>query len=234
MPLRVDSVGRQRGLHGGEAMEDLKTLIPLATFLLGVVVTLVIKSYDRRREVIRENVEALCGLSEEWYNRIQTLGRMVVVADDRKAVEEALATYLHGALYLSRFRRSIAILERSKKCEKFLDEARAFLSTLAEVNQLQLIGYFMPERERFFDQMQCMQLTVIEDKRRGASPQLRRLLLRARGEPYSAAWTVEEAEEPLGDRGEEIAGFEVSNPKALATLYARVQSIHLEAAKLLT
>jgi hypothetical protein len=213
-------------------MEDFKTLIPLATFLLGVVVTLILKSHDRRREVIRDNVEALCGLSEDWYNRIQTLGRMVVVAADKKAVEEALLTYLHGSLYLSRFRRSIAILERNKACEAFLDEARAFLSTLAEVNQVHLKGYFIPQKERFFDQMQCMQLTVIEEKRRPASPQFRRLLLRAKGAPYSAAWIVEDTEESSPSR-EEVAGFEVSSPKALATLYARVQSIHLEAAKLL-
>lgn len=215
-------------------MEDLKTLIPLATFLLGVVVTLALKSYDRRREVLRENVEVLCGLSEDWYNRIQALGRMVLVADDRKAVEDALKTNLQGSLYLSRFRRSIAILERNKKCEAFVDEARAFLSTLAEVNQVRLTGYFMPQRERLFSQMQCMQMTVVEEKKRPASPQLRRLLLKARGEPYSAAWIVEEAEaEGVPANLEEVSGFDVSNPNALATLYARVQSMHLEAAKLL-
>jgi hypothetical protein len=210
-------------------MEAIKTLIPLATFLLGIVTTLAFKYYDRRREVICENVHALCGLAEDWYNRIQTLGRTVSVSLDKEVIEEALVNYLHGSLFLPRFRRSIALLERHRKCEPFLEEAKSFLSLLTQVEQVQLNAYLLPWRERYFDVMGCMRPTIFEVGHSGEKP-VRRLLLLPNKTLAVPLWRS------ASDGGmvdvEAVSGFDATDPAALATLYARVQRMHVEAANL--
>jgi hypothetical protein len=213
-------------------MEVIKTIIPLATFLLGVLATLAFKYHDRRRDILCENVHTLCGLAEEWYNRVQSLGRTVSASLDREVVEEALVNYLQGSLFLPRFRRSMTLLERFKKCEPFLEEARAFLSVLTQVEQVQLNTYLLPWRERYFNVMGCMTPTIVEGVRSAGKPVRRLLLLpdKSKSQLSTPIWRTADQDNMVDV--EAVSGFDATDPIALANLYARVQKMHVEAANL--
>jgi hypothetical protein len=215
-------------------MEIIKSLVPLATFLLGVLATFAFKYYDRRREVVCENVRTLCELAEDWYNRVQTLGRLVFNSLDGKAAEEALMTYSHGSLFLPRFRRSIMVLEKHKKCEAFLDEARAFLSLLTATEEVQLTSHSLLQGRKYFpfEVMHCGRPSIFEDLTEKGK---RRIVLSSEfGLPTRASrvlgWMGQATDFPSK---EARLNFEATNSAALTRLYARVQKLHLEAAKLL-
>src|SRR5689334_4139489 len=87
-----------------------KVVIPVATFVVGVVATLIIQAWTRRRASFRESARCLADLTADWYNQIDQLRGQ---AEDLSArdFDRQLDLYLRNRLVLPKVLYHLMVLK---------------------------------------------------------------------------------------------------------------------------
>lgn len=115
-------------------MEILKLLFPLATFLLGSVLTLYMSRRNYGKSVQSSNVTSVCELSQAWYDEVFGLWSLIVDKNGESGHDDrefpAFSRYYFANQYLVKYRRSIETLRHFPRCDRFVLMAESFLESL--------------------------------------------------------------------------------------------------------
>lgn len=77
-----------------------KVVLPLITFALGVVITLVTKRVERARAERHEHLKAMAKLANDWYNQLHELSARATLQPEHSDTERAVYSYVHNRLIL--------------------------------------------------------------------------------------------------------------------------------------
>jgi hypothetical protein len=108
-----------------------KILIPIATFVLGIIATLIAKRAEIRRSSEQEHVKSLVGLTNDWYNQIHELSVNAIYNSEDEATKRAIYFYVNNRLILPKMLLHIEYLRHSKHYSEIVAEAERFLSVIA-------------------------------------------------------------------------------------------------------
>ncbi len=101
--------------------------VPLLTFVLGVVVTLIVNKYEQRRAIRRQQAEEVSKLINDWYNQLHDIS-----VNMRRGLSENERTnlihfYVHNRLVLPKVLFSLEVLKKHKDCNVLVNEVERFL-----------------------------------------------------------------------------------------------------------
>jgi hypothetical protein len=114
--------------------ETLKIVIPIATFILGSVLTWSLKSLEQRRTVVRESVASLRRLVNEWYNQLHELfGHESGLYNE--ALFEAFTRYLNNRIVLPELLMHLEVIRQRDKCTKLVEQVENFLEIVTNYSK---------------------------------------------------------------------------------------------------
>lgn len=117
-----------------------KVLIPTATFVLGVVVTLVTKRIEKRRSEIKERVTAIARLVNGWYNQLHQLSVDAATGKGEPATAKAIYFYLHNRLILPELLLQLDLLRAQRTAPALVEAVGEFLSLVTTFDGTESVG----------------------------------------------------------------------------------------------
>ena len=107
-------------------------VLPVGTFVLGVLVTVTLQWYERRNNVLREHVGEVATLTNAWYNQLYEIRVAAHRTQDKGEVERLLDFYLQNRLVLPKLIMSLGVLKRSGAAEDLVAEVELFLTAVTD------------------------------------------------------------------------------------------------------
>jgi hypothetical protein len=111
--------------------EAFKIITPVATFILGSILTLAAKAVEQRRETVRTAAREAMRLTKEWYVQIHAL----LLADPSSQLSSTISTgvydYVHNRLILPDFLFHLSILSRHRKAARLTEALEGFLAQVS-------------------------------------------------------------------------------------------------------
>lgn len=144
-------------------MEIIKLLLPLITFVLGILATLYVKRLDYKKENLKQHANELSRLSEEWFNHLVRLSILAHNEKDESVIYANLFAYSNESLFLAKYRRSLEILGQYKKCKKLISESEAFLALLTEPNPKNSFPEYDTCMDSYFQET-CMSEEIVQQE----------------------------------------------------------------------
>ena len=213
-------------------MELVKLLLPVITFVLGILSTLYVKRWDHEREVLRRNVDEICKLSEEWVNRLVQLSIFARIEENQRVLDENLSMYSHGSLFLAKYRQALEVLKQSERYRLLVLEAEELLALFAEHRHVQDV-FNSPDYA--LCGMQCLEASLVEEVRPYRTSSRRLVLL-----PHDDSASKKKRRRfiPMhgigGTRIHQQRGIDLSDRDTLADLHVRVQRMRILAAEVVS
>lgn len=210
-------------------METIKLALPVITFVLGILVTLYIKRWDYKRESLKRHVDEICSLSEEWYNRLVELSTLVHIEDDQQKLYENLSKYSNGSLFYAKYRQSLKVLKRYKRCRELVSEAEEFITLLTEP---------ISTNKTFDLSRYACKPPVVVEKMYPDRNLMRQLFLlpanakASRNPQWHRSIPAFEGNRKIAQKYSSGGGIDLSNPMVLLDLYERVQRIRVMAVEI--
>jgi hypothetical protein len=136
----------------------IKVGVPLITFGLGVMVTLITKRAEKRRSELKERVTAISKLVNDWYNQVHELGVEVSTRKDKSDLNRAIYFYVRNRLVLPELVLHIEFLRSRNAVPELLravDEFLEVVTTSQKVTGVQM---------RIVDTRLCKNLFVDPDQ----------------------------------------------------------------------
>lgn len=117
--------------------EFLNILIPVATFILGCIFTLLLKRYYDRKLLLQSSIREIARLTTEWYNQIhkEPLSTCYGRPLERK-VDSSMYEYVHNRLILPDLLIHLTLLRRFKKCADLVEKVQCFLRKVTHEHPL--------------------------------------------------------------------------------------------------
>ena len=113
-----------------------RVVLPLLTFGLGVLVTLITKRVEKRRGELKESVTAIAKLINDWYNQVHELGTDVTTRKGKFEMNRAIYFYVRNRLVLPELLLHIHFL-RSRNAEpELLQAVDEFLDVVTTTQKL--------------------------------------------------------------------------------------------------
>lgn len=107
-------------------IEVLKLIVPVATFILGSMFTLLIEAIKRRRDALQVAARDAVRLTKDWYNQIQGLWRPPEEGDRTPVVYD----YVHSRFVLPELMLTLRVLKRYRKADRLVRATEEFLDTV--------------------------------------------------------------------------------------------------------
>ncbi|HOV13231.1 MAG TPA: hypothetical protein PK771_03015 [Spirochaetota bacterium] len=101
-------------------------IIPLLTFFLGVISSIIVNKKNNNLENINKNITQISDLANEWYNQIIDLNLLLEFNSDKENFEQSL-NYIYSRLVLPKYLRCLSFIKEYRKVEKFYNIAQEFL-----------------------------------------------------------------------------------------------------------
>ena len=121
-------------------MEDLlKIGIPIFTFVLGSVLTIVIKIVEQHRDVIRNAARESAKLTKDWYVQIHTLA----LPRHDGLMSTAVYDYVRNRLILPDFVMHLEVLRTKRRASALVSALEDFLSAVTQARPRSLAGNSM-------------------------------------------------------------------------------------------
>lgn len=108
-------------------VNPFEIIIPIVTFAMGAIFTLMMKQYERRRKNLDENIHKICELSENWYNKLLSISLLYRQDKNNPELNKELTEYSYKALYLPEFQKALSCIRENRKCKKLVEESEKFL-----------------------------------------------------------------------------------------------------------
>jgi uncharacterized membrane protein len=105
----------------------IKTGVPLLTFILGVVITLVTKRREKRRTDIKERVTSTAKLVNDWYNQIHQLALNIRTATSATESQRAIYFYVRNRIVLPELKLHLDFLRERNGAVAFVAAVDGFL-----------------------------------------------------------------------------------------------------------
>jgi hypothetical protein len=110
-------------------METLtKIVIPISAFIVGVLVTILLKRFEFKRNSLRQHVEKSSKLATDWYNQIHNVTLKSKDGTNKGDLEVALFDYQHSREFLPSLQQSIIALKQHKNGRSLVKELERFLN----------------------------------------------------------------------------------------------------------
>src|SRR4051812_5575017 len=103
-----------------------RVVLPISTFVLGVVSSVVTQRYLKRRDEIKESARALADLSSDWYNQLDRI-RLELNGADRAKVSELVKAYEMSRSILPKAVYHLEVLKSHDRDQQFIREVERFL-----------------------------------------------------------------------------------------------------------
>lgn len=148
-----------------------KIIVPICTFLLGIVFTILFKRHEQRKTVIRQHTGETVKQINEWYNQLHSLNgdlRGLVTKDEAEA---RIYLYVSNRLILPKLLLSLGVLRKHRASERLVKNAEDFLmlvTTYRPDEPNELVECLFLER--------CALLTIMGDRKEAQAENLERLL----------------------------------------------------------
>jgi hypothetical protein len=108
-------------------METLtKIIIPIATFILGVLITLLLKRYELKRASFRQHVEKSSKLAMDWYNQLHNLTLKLKEGTKKDDLTVALFSYQQSREFLPQLQLCITALRKHTSGRPLVEELEQF------------------------------------------------------------------------------------------------------------
>jgi hypothetical protein len=123
----------------------IRIIIPISVFVVGVLVTLLLKRFELKRNSLRQHVEISSKLATDWYNQLHNL--QLKVRDVTKKDEVALASlnYTQSREFLPSLQQTIVALKKHKNSQRLVNELEQFLGMVTERSNSNILS----DRDRF-------------------------------------------------------------------------------------
>ena len=128
--VESDTVGMQM------SATDLltKIVLPLTTFVLGVVCTLFVKRREVRRQLYSEHIKNLRKVTADWYNRLMELRPLPNQRSTSSGIEieQAIYRYIHNRNDLPQLLESLAVVREDPRNAVLVTKVEDFLSLITD------------------------------------------------------------------------------------------------------
>lgn len=114
-------------------MSLLDVSIPIITFFIGSIFTLLMKNRESKRETINQNTNEVCDLVNVWYNQIHTILVDLKYGKNISVLDKEIYTYNHNRLVLPKLIRNIEILKQYKGTNDFVEQVELFLKLVTNI-----------------------------------------------------------------------------------------------------
>ena len=107
-----------------------RVIVPLMTFAVGVLVTLITKRVEKRRADLKEHVTAIAKLVNDWYNQVHELGSHVTTRTDKSEINRAIYFYVRNRLVLPELLLHLDFLRNRNAEPELLQAVDEFLDVV--------------------------------------------------------------------------------------------------------
>jgi hypothetical protein len=123
--------------EAGRAVDSelLRIVIPLVTFILGSLFTLLLKTSTQRRETVRNATADLVRLTKEWYNQIHQILLQRRLSPEDEASAQVLFNYTHNRLILPDLILQLEILRSQAPKSDLIPEVEKFLEAVTNYKE---------------------------------------------------------------------------------------------------
>jgi hypothetical protein len=116
----------------------LKIFMPLLTFALGVIATLVVKRVERQHDWIRDQLRAVLALTNDWYNQLIDLRtKSLDPGINSEAMQQCVFAYVHNRIVLPKLLLSLDVLRKSRKHKEIVRLTETFLELVTSYSVTQ-------------------------------------------------------------------------------------------------
>ena len=125
-------------------------IIPLGTFILGILFTLLLEKFKRRRSIVSKYVPETAKLINDWYNQLYEIG---VEMKNGKSSEQIsnlrhlVSFYEQNRLILPKLILNLEILKKHKSCSALVDDVETFLAKVTNNPDNIKVVVAAPERK---------------------------------------------------------------------------------------
>ncbi len=122
-------------------VETLRIIIPIATFVLGGALTLLIKAFEQRRDTKRRSVSSVQQLTNEWYNQLHEIFKQ----QRNPEFIDICTKYLSNRIILPTLLTHLEVLKGFKDTNSCVIEVELFLDKVTNYSN----------KTSIFDQVGC-------------------------------------------------------------------------------
>ena len=107
-----------------------RVIIPVSTFVFGIIFTLVLKYYDQKRASFRSKVEEIVELTKSWYNQLHALYVKIEGGASDEVIKTLISDYVNNREIPPNLLLNIEILKKHQRSNRLVTEAKAFLKAV--------------------------------------------------------------------------------------------------------
>jgi hypothetical protein len=107
-----------------------KIVIPLCTFFLGIVITILLKKYEQKKAVIRRHAEETAALLKDWYNQLHTLQVASRTDSSKMSYRRLVNSYVQERSILPKVLLNLTVLKSYKESRQVVKDIEDFLALL--------------------------------------------------------------------------------------------------------
>ena len=126
--------------------DTLRIIIPIATFILGGALTLLVKVFEQRRDTKRRSVSSIQQLTNEWYNQLHEILIHKEEGQDPEFIN-AYTKYLSNRIILPKLLTHLEILKGFNDTHPYIIEVESFSSMVTNYNN---------SEPYLFDKVSCL------------------------------------------------------------------------------
>jgi len=110
--------------------EVLKLILPIGTFILGSLFTLLIKAIEQRRNALQAAARDTVRLTKDWYTQVYGLLSPAKVMTKGVAAtrsDDSVYEYVHNRILLPELILCVEVLKRHRKADRLVQATQQFL-----------------------------------------------------------------------------------------------------------
>jgi hypothetical protein len=111
-----------------------KVVIPVSTFILGVVATLLLKQMEQRRMGFRTRVEEIADQVNNWYNQLHAIDVEIEAGVDARVLKSKVYDYVRNRLVMPKLVRNLEVIRHDRKSRQLVLEVEGFLKMVTNYN----------------------------------------------------------------------------------------------------
>lgn len=117
---------------------DLKIIIPVLTFIAGIIVTHLLKKYYNKKDLIQHQIKDVTNNVNDWYNQLHSIKKELSKGKSLTSFSNEFSHYLDNRIILPKIRTNLEILSRDKKCSKLIELVEDFLVLVTNYEEIKV------------------------------------------------------------------------------------------------
>lgn len=109
-----------------------RVIIPVSTFIIGILVTLGFQRYERKRTVLRQHAQEVLNLINAWYNQLHEIRVELRKYPSISEVEDHIYSYVYSRVILPKLLLSLEVLKAHQEANTLVKEVEFFLHDVTD------------------------------------------------------------------------------------------------------